>query len=388
MLTPPNRQAAPADRANALKAPELAAQPQRLLPRWGAYVLSGLCLALAWAAQSAVEPLWGNYHPFIFFFVAVFVAIQFGGVRLFALTLLGAAALADWYFLPPRHSLLISGRTNELKMVLFFLISGVMLYCTERIRRALGREQSARAELARHAQALSQSRARFEHLFEQSPAPTWVEDWTALKGWLEGLRQEGVTELRAFLEQQPLRVREALGLVRVLDVNEAAVELTGAKSRVELAESLARLFTNEAYRNFMDVLTGLWDGQSHIEHETKLQRLDGKMRELIVRLDVPRQGAGSELDFANVIVTATDITERKKAEQEREQLVRRLQRALAEVKTLSGLLPICAHCKSIRDDQGYWNQIELYLRRHSNAKFSHGICPECSKKFYPELFSR
>jgi len=61
-----------------------------------------------------------------------------------------------------------------------------------------------------------------------------------------------------------------------------------------------------------------------------------------------------------------------------------LEDALAEVKTLSGLLPICSHCKKIRDDKGYWSQIETYIHRHSGAEFSHSICPECAKKFYPE----
>ena len=60
--------------------------------------------------------------------------------------------------------------------------------------------------------------------------------------------------------------------------------------------------------------------------------------------------------------------------------------ALAEVKTLSGFLPICASCKNIRDDKGYWNQIEAYIRDHSDAEFSHGICPECAKKLYPEFY--
>jgi AmiR/NasT family two-component response regulator len=60
-----------------------------------------------------------------------------------------------------------------------------------------------------------------------------------------------------------------------------------------------------------------------------------------------------------------------------------LQEALAKVKTLSGLLPICASCKKIRDDQGYWHQIEVYIRDHSEANFSHGICPDCKKKLYP-----
>jgi len=76
--------------------------------------------------------------------------------------------------------------------------------------------------------------------------------------------------------------------------------------------------------------------------------------------------------------------ERKLAEEEREKLIRELQEALAKVKTLTGLLPICASCKKIRDDKGYWNQIEVYIRDHSEAEFSHGICPDCMKKLYPD----
>jgi hypothetical protein len=60
----------------------------------------------------------------------------------------------------------------------------------------------------------------------------------------------------------------------------------------------------------------------------------------------------------------------------------KLQKALSEIKTLSGLLPICASCKKIRDDKGYWNQIELYIRDHSEAEFSHSICPPCAEKLY------
>jgi len=63
-----------------------------------------------------------------------------------------------------------------------------------------------------------------------------------------------------------------------------------------------------------------------------------------------------------------------------------LQEALAKIKTLSGLLPICASCKKIRDDKGYWNRIETYISDHSEAEFSHSICPECTKKLYPELY--
>jgi PAS domain S-box-containing protein len=79
---------------------------------------------------------------------------------------------------------------------------------------------------------------------------------------------------------------------------------------------------------------------------------------------------------------ARDITERKLAEEERELLIKGLQKALENVKTLSGLVPICSYCKKIRDDNGYWNQIESYLQKHSNAEFSHGICPDCSDTLY------
>jgi len=76
---------------------------------------------------------------------------------------------------------------------------------------------------------------------------------------------------------------------------------------------------------------------------------------------------------------------RQKHEQEREELIGELKEALSKVKQLSGFLPICASCKKIRDDKGYWNQIESYIRDHSEAEFSHGICPECCEKLYPDL---
>ena len=80
-----------------------------------------------------------------------------------------------------------------------------------------------------------------------------------------------------------------------------------------------------------------------------------------------------------------DITDRKEAEEEREKLIVELREALSRVKALSGLLPICASCKKIRNDNGYWEQMEMYIRDHSEAEFSHGICPECAEKLYPQL---
>jgi DNA-binding NtrC family response regulator len=78
--------------------------------------------------------------------------------------------------------------------------------------------------------------------------------------------------------------------------------------------------------------------------------------------------------------------ERKRAQEERERLIVQLQEALASVKALRGMLPICASCKKIRDDTGYWNQIESYIRAHADVEFSHGLCPDCTGRLYPDLF--
>ena len=83
--------------------------------------------------------------------------------------------------------------------------------------------------------------------------------------------------------------------------------------------------------------------------------------------------------------TVRNITERKQAEEQRNKLISDLQKALSEVKTLRGFLPICSYCKNIRDDKGYWSKIESYIHKHSDAEFSHGICPECAKKHYPDF---
>lgn len=79
------------------------------------------------------------------------------------------------------------------------------------------------------------------------------------------------------------------------------------------------------------------------------------------------------------------ILQKKELEIDREKLILKLQDALEKIKTLRGIIPICASCKKIRDDKGYWNQIEIYIKEHAEVDFSHGICPECVKKLYPDF---
>jgi len=80
-----------------------------------------------------------------------------------------------------------------------------------------------------------------------------------------------------------------------------------------------------------------------------------------------------------------DITEHKRTEEEREKLVKELQESLKEIKTLRGILPLCSFCKKIRDDKGYWEQVDVYIHKHLQADISHSICPDCAKEHYPDL---
>ena len=89
-----------------------------------------------------------------------------------------------------------------------------------------------------------------------------------------------------------------------------------------------------------------------------------------------------------VIGIVEDITARKLAEDEKERLIAELQKALDEIKILRGIIPICSHCKKIRDDQGFWNRVEIYIEQHTEALFSHGICPDCLRDHYPNIYRK
>ncbi len=88
------------------------------------------------------------------------------------------------------------------------------------------------------------------------------------------------------------------------------------------------------------------------------------------------------------MATIDAAREKQQHRLEREKLIAELQEALATIKTLHGLLPICSSCKKIRDDKGSWTQIEAYISDHTDAEFSHGICSECAEKLYPDYFKR
>jgi PAS domain S-box-containing protein len=113
-------------------------------------------------------------------------------------------------------------------------------------------------------------------------------------------------------------------------------------------------------------------------YEFTFYRKDGKIRHSLMSVAVIPTSQ-------NIVCSFLDITDRKQAEEERERLITELQSAIEHIKTLRGIIPICASCKKIRDDKGYWQQVEAYVSRHTEAQFSHGVCPDCMKKLYPEF---
>jgi PAS domain-containing protein len=139
-----------------------------------------------------------------------------------------------------------------------------------------------------------------------------------------------------------------------------------------------------------EVLYGCNQPCSGCPHQQALRAISPIAREVIdARGGVPLMVSCSPFfneagESAGSVHVPRDISEQKRAEVKREELISQLQHAVAKVKLLSGLLPICSACKKIRDDQGYWTQLETYIRDHSEAQFTHGICPQCSEALYPE----
>ena len=190
---------------------------------------------------------------------------------------------------------------------------------------------------------------------------------------------------RATAESSPDAIVNADTQNRIIYWNKGAADMFGYQSS-EISGQSALILLPERYRRensklfeqFIEQLSEDFTGRTF---EAMGLRKNGE--EFPLEQSLSTWQVYDQRFFTSII---RDITDRKKFEQEREKLIHELQVALAEVKTLSGLLPICASCKKIRNDKGYWTQIEGYIREHTNADFSHSLCPDCAKKLYPEEF--
>jgi len=161
----------------------------------------------------------------------------------------------------------------------------------------------------------------------------------------------------------------------ILYANDAAIRVLGYPPEALIGTPFSRLLPDHAADQLMEA--ELVDG---VYGPMPVRCATGELRNVDVTVAVvPWDGKPA------LLYSLRDATQRTRAEQEREKLIRELQAALATVKQLSGLLPICANCKRIRDDEGNWANLERYISERSNAEFSHGICPTCREELYPEL---
>jgi PAS domain S-box-containing protein len=152
-----------------------------------------------------------------------------------------------------------------------------------------------------------------------------------------------------------------------------------------LGRSIFSIIPADRREELEGILNEISNGASINRFQTRRLRKDGNVIDVSVTAS-PIKDARNNVIGASAI--SRDITERMRAETERERLIKELQDALAEVKTLRGILPICMTCKKIRDDEGAWRQLEAYISEHTDANFSHGMCEPCAQNIYPEIYEK
>ncbi|MGH7940397.1 MAG: PAS domain S-box protein [Limisphaerales bacterium] len=162
----------------------------------------------------------------------------------------------------------------------------------------------------------------------------------------------------------------------VVSWNRAAERTYGFRAGEIIGRNVSILYPDERLDELIDCMERIKRGDHVGRSETARVRKGGRLVPIAVTIS-PMKNCDGKITGASVI--ARDITSRKREECERIKLIQELTEALGKAKTLVGLLPICAGCKRIRDDQGYWQQVEAYITEHSEAVFTHGICPECIK---------
>lgn len=212
-------------------------------------------------------------------------------------------------------------------------------------------------------QAIADSERRLTDIIEFLPDPTWVIDtkglviaWNRAMENLSGITKEEIIGKGDYAYAVPFYGRPRPVLIDLILKRDDEFE----KGYLNIEENEGVLVKSESFH------PGMGDGGCYFSATAaRLFNIQG--------------------DVIGAIESLRDITDAKRSEQEREHLIAELKEAIAKVNTLSGMLPICSSCKNIRDDNGYWNQIEAYISEHSLAEFTHSICPKCVKKLYPEL---
>jgi PAS domain S-box-containing protein len=265
---------------------------------------------------------------------------------------------------------LISTVSLSALVMLGFLLYFTIKHFTKPIKElTVGAERIGKGELAHRIKVVSKDElGQLSHSFNKMTED--LQKTTVSKDYVDNIIGSMIDTLVVVDPEAKIRT-----------VNKATIDLLGYKEEELIGNPARTIFkTEETNLKGIDLRKLIEEGKLR-NYETYYKTKDGQKIPILLSGSVMRDRDGNMIC---IVCTGKDITERKQAEEEREKLILQLQKALDEVKQLSGLLPICASCKKIRDDKGYWNQIESYIYDHSEAEFSHSICPECFKKLYPE----
>ena len=184
------------------------------------------------------------------------------------------------------------------------------------------------------------------------------------------------TEYELLVEQAPIMIWRSDPAKKCDYFNQRWLQYTGRTMEQELGDGWAEGVHPGDFDRCLKIFSESFDRREIFEMQYRLMRRDAVYRWIFDR-GAPWFGPSGE--FGGYIGSCIDVTEKVEAEQAL------LAATQAELQTLRGLLPICSCCKRIRDDQGSWQQVEIYIRDRSQASFTHGICPECSKKLYADV---
>jgi PAS domain S-box-containing protein len=271
-----------------------------------ALALGLLVLGVAfWIFGGRVSTSITNYPlAYVIFPFGFWAAFRFGarGAATFTFTVAGIAIWETLHGYGP----FASDAPGE-TLVLWYVFAGVVAL-TSLITAATITER----RLAEH--ALQQSESRYRNLFTRSPISIWEEDFTAVGRWLDNLRASGVDDLTAHLNAHPEALQEAVRLVRVLDVNEASVSMFQAEAKSQLLGGLQQIVRHDSADYFAEELLAIWEGRHQLDIEVTRTTLKGNRIDYILHWAAPVENG--RLDLAHVIVAISDITERKRAEEE------------------------------------------------------------------------
>lgn len=171
----------------------------------------------------------------------------------------------------------------------------------------------------------------------------------------------------------------------ILAWNKGAVKMYGWSEQEALKMNIRQIVPPAKTSEARKLITRISQNKEVESFETTRLTADGRLLDVWLTVTALPDDQGYPTAVAT---TERDITAHKQTEKEKNDLIKQLQKALAEAKTLRGIIPICMICKKIRDDQGEWEEVEVYIHKHSGADFSHGICPDCLQEHFPKVYGK